>query len=64
MQTPYLISLIMAFCQPVAGAEKASPSFDRDILPVLSDFCFPCHGPDAKSRKGDLRLDKIGRAHV
>ena len=62
MQTPYLISLFMAFCQPVAGAEKASPSFDRDILPVLSDFCFPCHGPDAKSRKGDLRLDTAADA--
>ena len=33
------------------------PSFDREVLPVLSDFCFHCHGPDAKARKGDLRLD-------
>lgn len=32
-------------------------SFAHDVLPLLSDRCFRCHGPDAKARKGDLRLD-------
>lgn len=35
----------------------ATIDFSRDIQPILSDKCYFCHGPDAKERKGDLRLD-------
>ncbi|MDI1311444.1 PSD1 and planctomycete cytochrome C domain-containing protein [Prosthecobacter sp.] len=35
----------------------AAIDFSRDIQPILSDNCYFCHGPDAKERKGDLRLD-------
>lgn len=35
--------------------------FARDVLPILSDSCFQCHGPDAKvAEETGLRLDVEG----
>lgn len=39
-------------------------SFNRDIRPILTQKCFQCHGPDAKSRKSRLRLDDRNDALV
>lgn len=38
-------------------SDPGEVSFSRHILPILSDHCFQCHGPDPAHRKGGLRLD-------
>ncbi len=39
------------------GDRTRSPEWGRDIRPILAARCFTCHGPDASTREGNLRLD-------
>ena len=38
-------------------AQAPAVSFNREVLPILSDKCFHCHGPDKDKREAGLRLD-------
>ena len=40
-----------------ADAQEANIRFNEQIRPILSEYCFACHGPDSASREADLRLD-------
>ncbi|GIT30104.1 MAG: hypothetical protein Ct9H300mP1_21500 [Planctomycetaceae bacterium] len=58
-----ICALICLLSTSVATADDASRvDFQRDIRPILSENCFQCHGPDAKARKSDLRLDIATKA--
>lgn len=57
-----LIALMGLFTDAVvfpANAEGADPDihYNRDVLPILAENCFACHGFDKNARQAGLRLD-------
>ncbi len=42
------------------AGDQAEPALDfgREVLPILSNHCFQCHGPDDANRAAGLQLDQ------
>ncbi len=53
-----IVSLVAAGATAQAAeARKGTVEFNRDVRPLLSEYCTACHGPDPGARKADMRLD-------
>jgi cytochrome c553 len=53
---PLAIALLLV-AVPAVAVEPLKVDYNRDVRPILADHCFQCHGPDAKQRQANLRLD-------
>lgn len=52
------VAAIGAIWVLASASSSAEVDFGQDILPLLSNNCFECHGPDKAKRKAGLRLDE------
>ncbi|MGB7160760.1 MAG: DUF1553 domain-containing protein [Tepidisphaeraceae bacterium] len=54
----FVCLVIFALVVARPSSAPAQPvDYARDVLPILSDNCYHCHGPDEPARKAKLRLD-------
>ena len=57
--TPSVLAFAcLAIVASHSRGEEQKLGYRHDILPILSDRCFKCHGPDSASRQAGLRLDR------
>lgn len=48
---------MVVLCLILTSPLSQAGTYNNLVKPILSQHCFTCHGPDAKQRKGELRLD-------
>lgn len=61
-KTNCLIPIVAILCLVSTQSTGDEISFTSDVRPILAAKCFNCHGFDAGSRQGDLRLDRRDEA--
>ena len=49
--------LVLSVLTPGSYSALAKVDFTNEVRPILSEYCFHCHGPDKSTRKAKLRLD-------
>ncbi|MEM1067854.1 MAG: PSD1 and planctomycete cytochrome C domain-containing protein [Planctomycetota bacterium] len=60
-QAAFAVLSLAAVLSTSVQADDHAIDFAREILPILSDKCFVCHGPDSQDQS-DLRLDSSDAA--
>lgn len=53
----------LSVCPLATADDSPAVDFQAEVLPILSDYCFECHGVDASTRQADLRLDQQQGVH-
>ena len=50
---------VVSIGNDLPASEPSTPDFNREVRPILADYCFKCHGPDDSARQAGLRLDQL-----
>jgi mono/diheme cytochrome c family protein len=65
MKIRFFLRLLPCFCAApfgilgdTASAQDAPINYQKQIRPIIVDHCLACHGVDADTREGGLRLDR------
>src|SRR3954447_6031297 len=54
MRIPALF-ITACICAAAAETDPAAPRFEKDILPIFTNYCFTCHGKSTPKQGLDLR---------
>lgn len=55
------ILLVVGWCVGTAGlgfAQAEKVAYLTQVRPILSGYCYQCHGEDAPNRETELRVDR------